>query len=151
MMPVAEPHKELRFTRARQATGFFFASGIALSAAITLFTISVFRETPHPAWALVPLAFALGLGRAALHCARHAYLILSPIGIEVFPLIRPASGMQVVAWSEIAAIEIDEQEITLHFNPERTAGIHLTLSPISRSTRPLLLRALEGRSASTRT
>ncbi|MBB5351173.1 hypothetical protein HNR46_001407 [Haloferula luteola] len=145
-MSVAEPHKELRFTRARQAAVFFLAAGVALSSAVTLVAIAIFRGSPHPAWAALPCALAIGLIRLALHCARHAYLILTPIGIEIFPLIRPASGMQVVAWSEIIAIDIeDEDHLTLHFNSERTAGIHLTLSPISHQVRPLLIRALEGR------
>ncbi|GAA5483319.1 hypothetical protein [Haloferula sargassicola] len=144
-MPIAEPHKELRFTRAGQATGLWILAAMAAAAAVILFSITIQREAPHPAWALLPLGLAGGLVFLALHCTRHAYLILSPIGVEIFPLIRPAAGMQVIGWSEIAAIDIDDRRITLHFNRDRTAGIHLTLSPIPKARRPLLIRALEGR------
>lgn len=148
-MPVAESHKELRFTRARQGSGFAVAAGMLAMTGLVFFLLAPYRpdnpELPHPAWGLLPLALALACGGIAIHCTRHAYLLLSPIGIEIFPFFRPSSGLNVIPWPQIAAVEIDGSRLTLHFNPEKTAGIHLALAPILRDKRALLIAAVEGR------
>ncbi len=148
-MPVAEPHKELRFTRAAQGVGFWILSGMAAMAAVTLLVASVYRDEnpalPHPAWALVPLVLAFLSTRVALRCTRRAYIILSPIGVEVFPFFRPSANMQVIPWPQIRDVEANGTRLTLHFDAEHTAGIHLSLSPVPEARRPLLVRALEGR------
>ncbi|BCU76221.1 hypothetical protein [Luteolibacter sp. LG18] len=150
-MPVAETHKELRFTRSRQAAGFSIAAGMLAMAGLVFFLLAPYRadnpELPHPAWGLLPLTLAAGSLRLAWRCARHAYLLLSPIGIEIFPFFRPAAGMQVVPWAQIAAVEIDQARLTLHFSADRTSGIHLSLAPIRRARRALLIAAIEGRFA----
>jgi hypothetical protein len=102
-------------------------------------------ELPHPAWGLVPLALAAGLIRLAWRCTKHAYLLLSPVGVEVFPLVRPEAGMQVIPWQQIHSAEVDKSRLTLHFNPEKSSGIHLSLSPIARDRRELLATAIRGR------
>jgi hypothetical protein len=83
----------------------------------------------------------------ARHLTRHAYLILTPMGLEIFPFFRPAKRMQMVFWQEISDAEIDEREkwLTLHFNDERTAGMHLSLSPVRKKLRELLAKAVLGR------
>lgn len=148
-MPVAEPHKELRFTRAAQGVGFWILAGMAAMAAVTLLVASVYRAEnpalPHPAWALVPLLIAIASTRVALHCTRRAYVILSPIGVEIFPFFRPSKNMQVIPWPQIHDIESSGTMLTLHFDGGHTAGIHLSLSPVPPAGRPLLIRALEGR------
>ena len=148
-MAVAESHKELRFTRARQAMAFSVAGGMLVMLALGFFLVSrhPFDDPPlpHPAWGLLPLLLAFLCLRIAWHCARHAYLLLSPIGVEIFPFFRPAEGMQVVPWAQIAAAEIDSSRLTLHFTAEKTAGIHLSLSPISVPQRVLLAAAILGR------
>jgi hypothetical protein len=148
-MPVAEPAKELRFTRAGQAAGFWIAAAVCLMAGLVFFLLTPHRaenpQLPHPAWGFVPLAFAAGLIRLAWHCTRHAYLLLSPIGVEVFPLFRPAATMQVIPWPQIDSAEIDQRRLTLHFDPEKTSGIHLSLSPIAKDRRELLAKAIRGR------
>ena len=83
--------------------------------------------------------------RFAIRCTRHAYLILSPIGVEIFPLFRPETGMQLIAWAQIDSAEIDAGRLTLHYNPEKTAGLHLSLRPIARPQRDLLTKAIQGR------
>ena len=150
-MPVAQPHQELRFTRARQAVGFWLAAAVAAAAALTLCGVAFYRHIdpnlPHAAWALLPLALAAGLARFALRCTRRAYLILTPLGVEIFPFSRPAEGMRLVTWQEIAVIETDpaRRQLTLHFNREKTAGVHLSLRPIPADRREWLLKALEAR------
>jgi hypothetical protein len=150
-MPVAQPHQELRFTRARQAVGFWLAAAVAAAAALTLCSVAIYRHIdpnlPHAAWALPPLALAVGFARLALRCTKRAYLILTPLGVEIFPFFRPADGMRLVSWQEIAAVETDpaHRRLTLHFNREKTAGVHLSLRPLPANRRELLLTALQGR------
>lgn len=148
-MPVAEPHKEIRFTRAAQAVPFWI--GAALCAALTILLLSLATQRasnpalPHPLWALIPLSLAYLFARTALHCTRHAYLILSPIGIEIFPLIRPAKNMRVIPWAQIDSFESSTHLLTLHFDSDQSSGIHLSLSPIPPTRRDLLIQALQGR------
>jgi hypothetical protein len=148
-MPVAEPQKELRFTRAGQAVGFWIAAAACIMAGLVSFLLTPYRadtpELPHPAWGFVPLGLAALAARTAWHCTRHAYILLSPIGVEIFPLIRPAATMQVIPWQQIVAADIDDSRLTLHFSAERTSGIHLSLSPVAKDRRPLLAKAIMGR------
>ena len=148
-MSVAEPQKELRFTRAGQALSFIILAAVAFMAALVFFLLAPYRADhpalPHPAWGLLPFILALGLARLAWHCARHAYILLSPIGVEIFPFFRPAATMQVIPWAQIAAADIDRSRLTLHFTAEKTSGIHLSLAPIARDRRELLAKAIRGR------
>jgi len=148
-MAVAEPHKELRFTRAAQAALFWVASAVFAIIAITLLATAPYRAInpalPHPLWALLPIAGAWLSIRVAIRCTKHAYLILSPLGIEIFPFFKPVAGMQMIPWTQITAVEVSEKLITLHFAKDQSSGIHLSLSPIEKSKRPLLAKALKGR------
>lgn len=145
------PEKELRFTRSRQAVAFWMAAAICVAVAVTLLATSIYRaeapEIPHPAWALLPLTGAFFCCRKAIHLTRHAYLILTPLGIEIFPFFKPADGMRLVTWQEIGAAEVDENltVLTLHHDAARTSGIHLSLSPIQADRRSLLAKAVLGR------
>jgi hypothetical protein len=148
-MPVVEAHKELRFTRAGQAAGFWMAAAMLLMMALVFVLVARYRpeneRLPHPAWGLIPLSLAVPVIRLAIRCTRHAYLILSPIGVEVFPLFRPEKGMQLVPWAQIDAAEIDGRRLTLHYNAEKSAGLHVSLAPIARPQRELLAKAIRGR------
>jgi hypothetical protein len=143
--------KELRFTRSGQAAGFWVASAVAAAAAITLLATSIYRDInpflPHPAWALVPLGLSGVAAKYALSLTRHAYLILTPLGIEIFPFFRPAEGMRLVVWQEVKSAELDEKltRLTLHHNAEKSSGIHLSLKPIRKDRRSLLAKAVIGR------
>ncbi|MCW1923295.1 hypothetical protein OKA05_12085 [Luteolibacter arcticus] len=148
-MSVAEPQKELRFTRAGQGVVFWIAAAVCVMASLVFFLLTPYRPTtpelPHPAWGFVPLGLAVVLARLAWRCTKHAYLLLSPIGVEIFPLFRPAVNMQVIPWVQIAAADIDDSRLTLHFSAEKTSGIHLSLSPIAKDRRALLAKAIQGR------
>ena len=148
---VSEPHKELRFTRSGQAVPFSVTGAVCAGIAVTLAATGYYRginpELPHPVWALPFAAAAVGLFLLAMHLAKHAYIILTPMGLEIFPFFRPAKGMQVVMWQEIDAAELDGKGnlLTLHYNADRTAGMHLSLRPVRRKTRSLLAKAVLGR------
>lgn len=148
---VQSPEKELRFTRAGQAAGFWVAAAVLVAISVTLAASAIYRDInptlPHPWWALPPLVLAGVFARLAVRLTRHAYLILTPLGIEVFPFFRPATGMRLVLWQEVSAAEVDENftRLTLHHDAEKTSGIHLSLVPIRRDRRSLLAKAVIGR------
>jgi len=148
---VQSPEKELRFTRSGQAVGFWIAAAVCGSVVVTLLACAVYRaenpELPHPAWVILPLALAFLLIKQAMRMTRHAYLILTPLGIEVFPFFKPMDGMRLITWQEIAAAEIspDLKCLTLHHDREKSSGIYLSLVPIRKDRRSLLAKAVSAR------
>jgi len=152
---VQSPEKELRFTRSGQATAFWISAAVLAAVGVTLLvtglTTIYYQEfnplVPHAAWSLIPFGLAVVLVKLAMGMTRHAYLILTPLGIEIFPFFRPADGMRLVTWQEVAGAEVNPAEtlLTLHHNTEKTAGIHLSLKPIRADRRTLLAKAILGR------
>jgi len=145
---VAEPHKELRFTRAGQAQGMFIAATVAFALAL-LTAITWLMGHPDFLW-WIPLPFlvlACLLARVALHCTRHAYIILTPMGVEIFPLLKPEKNLNLIYWTELDHANFNE-DLTLaklHRDAEESFGAVLSLKPIIAKQRPLLKKALEGR------
>jgi hypothetical protein len=150
---VQAPEKELRFTRSGQAIAFWVASAVLTAVCVTLAATSIYRDVnpqvPHPAWALAPLALAAVAARQAVNLTRHAYLILTPLGIEIFPFFRPSAGMRLVVWQEVDTAEVnaDGSVLTLHHDAAKTSGIHLSLKPIRADRRMLIAKAVIGRVA----
>lgn len=148
---IQSPEKELRFTRSGQAGLFWMASAVFTAIGVTLLATAIYRdinpEIPHPLWSIVPLAFAALTARMAVSLTRHAYLILTPLGIEIFPFFRPASGMKLIIWQEVDHAEVDGEttRLTLHHDAGKTSGIHLSLTPIRADRRTLLAKAVLGR------
>lgn len=148
---VQSPEKELRFTRSGQAVLFWMAAAVLTAMSVTLAATSIYRDInpqlPHPGWALAPLVPAVLAAMLALNLTRHAYLILTPLGIEIFPFFRPAVGMRLVVWQEVAAAEVNAGTtlLTLHHDEAKTSGIHLSLKPIRADRRELLAKAVIGR------
>jgi len=148
---VQSPEKELRFTRSGQAVGFWILSAVLTAAAVTLLATAIYRDMnphiPHPAWALVPVGLAAVVARLAFSLTKHAYLILTPLGIEIFPFFRPAQGMQLVTWQEVTSAEVNENStrLSLHHHDEKNSGIRLSLRPIRADRRSLLAKAVIGR------
>lgn len=150
---VKSPDQELRFTRSEQAMVFWITGAVCLMCALVFLLLIPYRkdnpELPSPAWAAVPLAIAFLAGRIALRCTRHAYFILTPLGIEIFPLFRPDKHLRLVVWNEIDHAETPESKplLILHHDSERKSGVVLSLTPIAKNRRDLFLRAVEGRLA----
>ncbi|MCH1419547.1 MAG: hypothetical protein L7W40_04555 [Akkermansiaceae bacterium] len=147
---IAEPHKELRFTRAGQAQGFMVIAAVSF-AFFLLIGLTWFMGHPTFTWwmALPFLILSALMTRLSAYCARHAYLILTPLGIEIFPLIKPHKNLNLVYWEHIIDADFDEEltALKLHFNEDQSAGIILSLNAIPTKKRPLLRRALESRLA----
>lgn len=148
---VQSPEKELRFTRSGQAVIFWVAAAVLAAVAITLLATSVYRDInpqlPHPVWAALPAVLALVSLKLAVQLTRHAYLILTPLGVEIFPFFRPSDGMRLVVWQEIDSAEANPQNtlLTLHHDAAKTSGIHLSLRPVRADRRDLLVKAVLGR------
>jgi len=149
---IAEPEKELRFTRARQATLFFFLTAFCLMLTIgTLFcaflnlgwTDYYFQKNWY--YALTALIPAFIFLRTAFHCIRHAYIILTPMGIEIFPFFKPKKNLQIIFWQEIDSSEIQDENLILHNNSEKTSGTIITLKPLTEKQIPLLEKAITAR------
>lgn len=147
---VAEPHKELRFTRAAQAQAFIIIAAVALAFALLIGITSFMGHPSFLWWMTLPfLLIAAILIRLSTRCARHAYIILTPLGIEIFPLFKPDKNLNLVYWTQLEDAEFDKDLsiLKLHFNEQKTAGVVLSLRPILIKKRPLLKKALEGRLA----
>ncbi|MGJ8672465.1 hypothetical protein [Rubritalea sp.] len=150
-----ESHKELRFTRSRQATLFFLLSvgcaAIAIASAVAMFS----KWGPHDAdfqkyiwFCLLPLIPSLIALRIGLHCIRHAYLLLTPMGIEIFPFWKAEKNLQVLFWQEIDSAQCDTKQLALHRDPEKTSGVIVSLKPIAKQQISLLQKAINARTSS---
>jgi len=53
--------------------------------------------------------------------------------------------MQLVMWQEVVAADADEKWLTLHFDADKTSGMHLSMRPVRRKLRSLLAKAVLGR------
>ena len=147
---VAEPHKELRFTRAGQAQGMFIAAAVAFAFALLTAITWLLGHPDFHWWTPLPfLVLAWVLVRIALHCTRHAYIILTPMGVEIFPLLKPEKNLNLIYWTELDHADFNE-DLTLaklHRNVQESSGAVLSLKPIVAKQRPFLKKALEGRLA----
>ena len=82
--------------------------------------------------------------RLALRCTRHAFIILSPLGVEIFPFFKARENLQVVYWSQVADAEVREDKLFLHFTEEKKSGVIVSLKPIPSEKRQLLETAVRG-------
>jgi len=150
---LAEPEKELRFTRARQAGIFYAAAVVCFTASMAVFILSTQDwgiEAPllHGwLWLCVPgLLLSFLALRMGIRCTRHAYLIVTPLGVEIFPFFKAEKNLQIIYWSEVADAEVspDLSRMTLHFNREKKSGVVVSLNPIPRERRALLEKVVSG-------
>ena len=144
---IASPEKEVRFTRAAQGRMWLVLAtlhGAIALGLIVLATQGTELEAPRLqgyAWtAAFPLLAAWAMFRLGVRCVRHAYLIFTPLGLEIFPLFRPEKSMQLLLWSEIHSLEYDgpNTRLLIHYTAEKSAGVIVSLSPIVPAQRELL-------------
>jgi len=151
---ISQPHKEIRFTRGAQAASFAILAAISVGGSVFLliFSLETDNDSLSYLWALAPIPFSLIFFRLSLCCIRHAYLIMTPLGIEIFPFFRARKNLRVVYWSEISHAEIDElNRLVIHFSGERSSGIIASLKPLLPRQRHLLAKAIDGRMSEDRT
>ena len=142
------PEKELRFTRSHQAVHFWALGLVLLLSAAGLGVLSWWqlKNPPSWAWCLVPAVLAAGAFMLAWRLTRHAYLLLSPVGVEIFPFWKPVDHFQLLPWGTIAeaGFSPDDRWLTLTLAGYEDAKVILTLDPIAPKTRPLLKKAILG-------
>jgi len=148
---VAAPEKELRFTRARQAKCFFFLSVASLTTAMVVLALAIWGRGMEPPllgdcwWLCLPaLLVCLWMLRIALRCTRHAYIILNPLGIEIFPFYKPEENLRVIYWSEIGHAEVIRNRLIVRFAGKSGGGVVVTLDPVAEASRVLLAKAIAG-------
>ncbi len=150
--PVEDPVKELRFTRSQLAVYLGILAAIALIAVILIAYVVVrlyFRDqevpsSPSPWLALLAGLICIGALRGMIHCARHAYILLTPLGIEILPLFRPAKRMRAVFWPELSEVTIAGGKLVLELDTEPSEVIKLSLFPLTARQRTMLLSAVKG-------
>lgn len=148
---IASPEKEIRFTRAAQGRLFLVIVAVLINVSWGLWVLAHYQPAEQApklqgyGWlALLPWPLIIVLTRLATRCIRHAYVIFTPLGIEVFPLFRPEKTMMLVTWQEVAVIEMDplEKKLLIHYNAEKTSGVIVSLAPILSSQRKLMRHAV---------
>lgn len=148
---IAEPEKELRFTRARQARLFYGLAVLCLALSMAVLMLAI-QDWGMAApllqawwWLSMPgLLLCWWLFRLGLRCTRHAYIILSPLGVEIFPFFRAAQNLQVIHWEEVVDAEVKDGQLFLHFTAEKSSGVIASLKPIAMAQRALLEKAVAG-------
>jgi hypothetical protein len=134
---IASPEKEARFTRAAQGRMWLVLAALHGAIAlglIVLATQGTELEAPRLqgcGWtAAFPLLASWAMFRLGVRCVRHAYLIFTPLGVEIFPLL----------WSEVHSLEcsLPLQRLTIHFTAEKSSGVMVSLAPILPAQRELL-------------
>lgn len=149
---ITEPEKELRFTRARQGLTFVAFGGIFLCITFwmwfsnTTLNWQVINEISiRLIITLILFILSLICIWVAVNCVRHAFIILTPLGIEVFPFWFPSKNLQVIYWTEIDNALVTEDMKTLEIQCEGGAKVFVALAPITVDRLPYLKRAIEGR------
>ncbi len=149
--------RDVRFTRGGQADLFALigvgmlcvAGAMALLAWPAFLPPKVEPIVGSGWWALVPVALAVVMFGLAVHLGRHAYLLISPVGLEIFPFFFPVRNFRLVMWDEIENLEVGEGRKWLTVAMFGGGGVHISLAPMRRMQRQLLaetvLRAMKMR------
>ena len=151
---IKEPEKELRFTRSRQAITFVVAGFSSLCIIGFLWFKVYFNvlETAQTGSLVFPILISIALlilGTlffwVAIHCTQHAMIILSPLGLELFPFWFPVKNFRMLYWSEIDNAKISQNMKLLTIDCNNGSKLFISLTPISFSHRQYLKVAIDGR------
>ena len=153
-MSEARGAKEIRFTRNAQAAHFFGLALCFLCVGIGLYLLSleIWSVSREPllkrSWyGLVVLPFVGVCVWVGMHLAKHAYMIFSPVGIELFPFFKPTKNMAVFYWSEIEDLQMTADgkmmEVTLISEGDHTNKVFVTTAPLRKASRALLVHTVE--------
>lgn len=138
---------ELRFTRAHQAL-VMLAWSLGLLLAAVVAGACYYHNFLQPAWwwILVPALPALGFGWLAYTHLRHPYLVLTRVGLEIYPFFLPARNMHLVLWQQISQAAVTDAPplLTLTRADQDDGKIFITLTPLPPRQRALLAKALTG-------
>lgn len=137
--------RELRFTRNRSgailmAGGFLLIITAAFLQLTGYDTITPYL--PAPLWvmeaaALLPSILCLYLGR---RCLKYAAVIVTPLGVEILPFLRPRRNMQWRLWQQIVSVDRKGSRLTLHLADGTETFI--SLLPLNSGSRDMLVHAV---------
>lgn len=153
MLPIEKsPHDEVRFTRNAQAVTFFLLSLAFGCAGMALYLLSLkWSENTEPVldaswYGLLVLPFVVGFAWWGMRLAKHAFLLFTPLGIELFPFWRPSKNLQVFYWSEVEEIDLQEGGRFLHLvlKSEGDCQVFIATDPLNKASRALLERTVTG-------
>ncbi|MCM0685341.1 hypothetical protein [Akkermansia massiliensis] len=140
--------RELRFTRNR-------AGSVLLAAGFLLIAIAAFLQLtgydtitpylPAPLWAmqaaaLVPAVLCLIAGS---RCLKHAAVIVTPVGVEILPFLRPRRAMQWCFWQQIRAADRKGGRLNLRLTDGSTVAV--SLRSMTAASREMLVHAVRQR------
>jgi hypothetical protein len=138
---------ELRFTRSRQAV-VMLAWGITFTLISVAFMATYYHNFHRQAWwwAVLPGIPAAVFYWLAWNHLRHPYLVLTRVGLEIYPFFLPARNMHLVLWQQIARADVSSTPplLTLTRADQDDGKIFITLAPLQPQQCQLLARALEG-------
>lgn len=145
-IPVRE--RELRFTRNR-AGGILAAAGCLL-AVIAAFLQLTGHDTitpylPAPLWAmqtsvLVPAVLCVYSG---IRCLKYAAVIVTPLGVEILPFLRPRRTMRWYLWQQMDSVDRKGKRLNLHLADG--AAVSISLRSMTPASRDLLVHAVRQR------
>ena len=146
--------QEIRFTRNAQAIHFFILALIFVCVGISLYCLSLdLWKTQEPVvdapwYGLLTLPFIGLFVWIGTRLARHAYMIFSPIGIEIFPLFFPSKHMQVLYWQEIEDVALTPDakmlEVTLLSAADHEQKVFIATAPMRPMSRALFAKTIAG-------
>ena len=151
---ITEPEKELRFTRSRQGLTFVTTSILCFcSAGFIWFRVYFnYLESSQINELMIPIVvstflivLAILFFFVAVHCTRHAILILTPLGLELFPFWFPVKNFRMIYWSEMDNVFVSEDMKLMHIDFNSGSKILVSMSPIATHLRSYLKVAVEGR------
>ncbi len=147
------PLQEIRFTRNGQAIHFFMLGLLLICVSVGLYLVSLdiwsVTQAPlldHWRYALIPLPFAALSIWAGIHLAKHAYMIFSPVGIELFPFFFPSRNMEVLYWSEVEDLDLtpDGKMMEVTMLSEGEHKVFVAIAPLTAASQQLLGETIAG-------
>ena len=151
---IQEPEKELRFTRSRQAITFVAAGLISLCILgfiwFQVYFNGLEKNQNGPLifpilCSIILITMAVLFFLVAIHCTQHALIILSPLGLELFPFWFPVKNFRMLYWSEINDAKINKEMNLLSIDCNNGSKIFISIKPIPTKIRSYLKTAIDGR------
>jgi len=151
---IQEPEKELRFTRSRQAITFVAAGLISLCILGFIWFQVYFNGLENNQngplifpilCSIILITMAVLFFLVAIHCTQHALIILSPLGLELFPFWFPVKNFRMLYWSEINDAKINKEMNLLSIDSNNGSKIFISIKPIPTKIRSYLKTAIDGR------
>lgn len=145
-IPVRE--RELRFTRNR-AGAILVAAGLLLAVIAAFLQLTGYDTItpylPAPLWtmqaaALVPAVFCLYLGS---RCLKYAAVLVTPLGVEVLPFLRPRRTMRWYLWQQMDSVDRKGKRLNLHLTDG--AAVSISLRSMTPASRNMLVHAVRQR------